>query len=331
MSAHNGKINIRVQAFVLVVSMLLLGIKFIAWWLTGSNAILTDAVESVVNVLAASFTLYALWISAQDKDEDHPYGHGKIEFISAGAEGTLILIAGLFLIVKSTYNLYNPHEFDANEVGILLIAVAGIVNLVLGLYQSKRGKKVNSLALEASGQHLLSDAITSIGLLCGLIVLYFFPIYWLDNSLAILFGGIISVSGIRIVQKSVAGIMDKADVEFVAKLATHLQKNRKNQWIDIHNLRVVKYGANIHIDAHLSLPFYYTVEQMHYEVESLNKCVNTMHKSNVEMFVHVDPCLPMDCSLCSLANCNERKSIFQQNVEWDTSRLMKNKKHSKKE
>lgn len=331
MNAHNAKINIRVQGFVLVVSVLLLGIKFFAWWLTGSNAILTDAVESIVNVLAASFTLYALWISAQDKDEDHPYGHGKIEFISAGAEGTLILIAGLFLIGKSTYNLFNPHEFEANKEGIILIALAGFVNLVLGLYQSKRGKKVNSLALEASGQHLLSDAITSIGLLSGLIVLYFFPIYWLDSSLAILFGGIISVSGIRIVQKSVAGIMDKADVEFVAKLALHLQKNRKNQWIDIHNLRVVKYGANLHIDAHLSLPFYYTVEQMHNEVENLNTCVNTMHKSKVEMFVHVDPCLPMDCSLCALTNCNERKNKFQHHVEWDTSRLMKNKKHSKKE
>ena len=320
--------NIRAQQLSLGVGIILLLVKFAAWWLTGSNAILTDAVESIVNVIAASLGLYAIYLSMLPRDENHPYGHGKVEFISASVEGTMILIAGVLMIGKAIYNWFIPQEIEDLTTGIILVTLAGAVNFIMGVYLYRRGKKENSLALEASGRHLKTDGWSTLGLLIGLTVFYFYPAQWIDSLLAIAFGLFIAFNGYSILRKSLAGIMDEADTQLINKLVAKLSARRRKEWIDIHNLRVVKYGPQLHIDAHLTVPFYFTVEQMHDEVEALNELVDNYCGSRVEMFIHVDPCIPQACQFCLVADCPERKSVFDQRVDWNIELVTKNQKHA---
>jgi len=146
---------LRLHALTVFVSLMLMLGKFYAWYLTGSNAILTDALESIVNVLAGAFAFYSLWLSFKPRDHDHPYGHGKIEFVSASIEGALIGVAGLSILGKSIYNLFVPQTIQEVDQGIWLIAGAGIVNLLMGLVLRRIGKNRNSLTLSANGQHLM--------------------------------------------------------------------------------------------------------------------------------------------------------------------------------
>lgn len=320
--------NIRAQQLSLGVGIILLLVKFKAWWLTGSNAILTDAVESIVNVIAAALGLYAIYLSMLPRDENHPYGHGKVEFISASVEGTMILIAGILMIGKAIYNWFVPQQIEDLTIGIILVTLAGTVNFIMGVYLHRRGKRENSLALEASGRHLKTDGWSTLGLLIGLSVFYFYPSQWIDSLLAIGLGLFIAFNGYSILRKSLAGIMDEADTQLINKLVAKLSTQRRKEWIDIHNLRVVKYGPQLHIDAHLTVPFYFTVEQMHDEVEALNELVDNYCGSSVEMFIHVDPCIPQACQFCLVTDCPERKSAFDQRVDWNIDLVTKNQKHA---
>src|SRR6188474_3809051 len=156
--------NLRVQKWVAAISVLLLAVKFIAYYLTHSVAILTDALESIVNVAAGFIGLYSLYIAAKPRDLDHPYGHGKAEFISAAIEGTLITSAGTIIIYKAIRSFITPVELQKLDYGIYLIASAAIVNLVVGLVTERKGKTSNSLALIASGKHLKSDSYSTFGI-----------------------------------------------------------------------------------------------------------------------------------------------------------------------
>jgi len=165
--------NIRVQQWVAAVSVTLLIGKMVAYYITNSVAILTDALESIVNVVAGFFGLYSLHLSAKPKDEDHPYGHGKIEFISAAVEGVMISISALYIVFESIKNLITPRTIAQLDTGIMLIALTAAINFGVGRWCLRTGTRNRSLALQASGKHLLSDTYTTIGILLGLLLLYF--------------------------------------------------------------------------------------------------------------------------------------------------------------
>lgn len=319
--------NLRMQRVSLITAVVLFGIKLVAYGLTGSNAILTDALEGLVNVVAAGMGLYSLYLSAQPRDTNHPYGHGKIEFVSAGIEGTLILIAGLYVIGKAAYNLAYPIRLYQLDVGLVLVAVAGVINYVLGKRLIRQGKAEHSPALQAGGKHLLTDAWSSVGLITGLVLMIVSGVYWIDNVIAIAFGAFIVLSGWKIVRRSLAGIMDEADSELLAEVVAILNRERPSNWIDIHNLRVQKYGSRLHIDAHLTLPWYYDIRQMHDEVEAVDELINNYFGNRVELFIHVDPCISRSCRVCALENCSVRQQAFAKRVEWNMENVVKNQKH----
>lgn len=317
---------LRLHALTVFVSLLLMIGKFFAWYLTGSNAILTDALESIVNVLAGAFAFYSLWLSFKPRDHDHPYGHGKIEFVSASIEGALIGVAGLSILGKSIYNLFVPQTIQEVDQGIWLIAGAGIVNLLMGLILRRIGKNRNSLTLSANGQHLMSDAWSSAGLIIGLIVLYYTNAVWVDNVLGIGFGAyIIYVAG-RILRKSIAGIMDEADFDLLTELVAHLDEKRKPDWIDIHNLRVIQYGSMLHIDCHVTLPWYYSLQEAHDVISELDHIIYEKYKK-VELFIHMDPCITDSCRICTIADCMVRKLPFEKQESWELKSLLENNKH----
>jgi cation diffusion facilitator family transporter len=200
--------TIKVQKWVTITGVLLLIIKFVAYYLTHSVAILTDALESIVNVVAGFITLYSLYIAARPRDANHPYGHGKAEFLSAGIEGTLIFLAGIFIIIESVDKLLHPLPIQKLDTGIILIAVSGVVNFVAGYIAVRTGKKFNSLGITATGKHLISDSISTAGLIVGLLILFFTKWKWIDSAVAIIFGNVIIFKGIKNIRSSVAGIKD---------------------------------------------------------------------------------------------------------------------------
>jgi cation diffusion facilitator family transporter len=319
--------EIRFQRWLVMIGGLLLVFKLLAWQLTGSNAILSDAGESVVNVLAGAFSWYSLVLSKRPRDLNHPYGHGKIEFLAAGVEGALLGLAGLIIVGKSVYNLWSPQPLQSLDLGLAITAAAGLVNYILGSMALKKGRKGNSLPLVAGGKHLQTDAWSSLAMVLGLGLVLLTGWLWLDSVVAAGFGLFLLYTSYRILQPSVAGIMDEADEVLIEQFAEVLQAHRRADWVDFHNLRLIKYGRMLHLDGHMTLPRYYDVQQAHDEIERVDALVAAEFGQRVEFFIHVDPCLPSSCSLCAQADCPVRAQAFERQLPWSLALLMENRKH----
>lgn len=301
--------------------------KLFAWWLTGSVAILTDALESTVNVVAGLIGVYSLYVSAKPKDKDHPYGHGKAEFISAAVEGTLITVAGFVIIYEAINNLIHPHTIQKLDYGIILVAATAVVNYIVGAICINTGKKNNSLVLVSSGKHLQTDTYSTAGIIVGLALIYFFKYPWIDSAVAMLFAFIIMFTGYKIVRTSIAGIMDEADETLIQKMVDLLNNNRRENWIDLHNLRIIQYGSTLHVDCHLTVPWYLNMREAHDEIDALTNLVTKEFGEGMEFFVHTDGCLDFSCPLCSKHDCPVRKHPFERKVEWTLENIISNQKH----
>jgi cation diffusion facilitator family transporter len=319
--------NLQTQKWIAGISILLLVVKFIAYYFTHSVAILTDALESIVNVVAGFIGLYSLYVSAKPKDTDHPYGHGKAEYLSAAIEGTLIGVAGTLILYKAIQHLIEPVPLREIDIGIGLVAATAVVNFIMGYYCIRTGKKNNSLALEASGRHLQTDTYTTVGIIGGLVLLFITGYQWIDSAVAILFGFFIMYTGYRIIRQSIAGIMDEADEKLLARMVTLLNKTRRENWVDLHNLRVIKYGSVLHLDCHLTVPWYLNVNEAHEEIEALAKTVKKEFGESLEMFTHSDGCMYFQCPICDKKNCPVRQHTFVEQIKWTVENILKDKKH----
>lgn len=317
------------MALMLGLALVVLSVKFSAFYFTNSNAILTDALESIINFITGGVALYSVYLAAKPKDLDHPYGHGKIEFLSSGLEGSLIVFAGIAIIFKSGYNLFYPEPVQQLELGIYLTLATGLINFAAGKYLVKIGISTNSLTLTANGKHLLSDAYSSLGLIVGLVCIYFTGLLWLDAVVALLFGSYIVYTGYGLVRNSISGVMDEADHQLIDRIIAVLNQRRRQNWIDLHNMRVIKYGSHLHIDCHLTLPWYFNLQEAHHEVELLQEVIIEDLGDVVELFVHLDPCLPPgSCTLCTKTDCDVRQHPFVNRVEWTLGNVIENQKHT---
>lgn len=323
-----GQQNLRIQKWVVTVAVILFIVKIAAYWITQSVAILTDALESTVNVIAGFIGLYSLYVAAKPRDKDHPYGHGKAEFLSAAVEGTLIIVAGLVIMYESIANLIHPHQLNQLDSGIYLVAGTAAVNFIVGFISIRKGRKNNSLALIASGKHLQSDTYTTAGIIVGLVLIWFTGLTVVDSITAILFSFVNLYTGYRILRSSVAGIMDEADSALLLKMLAVLNAHRRKHWIDLHNLRVIKYGGQLHIDCHLTVPWYLNVMEAHKEVEELGHLIKREFGGIIELFVHTDPCLDFSCNICTDADCAVRKKPFEKQIPWTPENVLTDQKHS---
>jgi cation diffusion facilitator family transporter len=319
--------NISLQKWIAGISVLLLAGKTIAYFFTGSVAILTDALESIVNVVAGFFGLYSLYLSAKPRDADHPYGHGKIEFVSAALEGGMILIAGLLILYKAFANLLQPQVIHQLDIGMMLIGFCAVVNFMMGLWSIRVGKKSNSLVLIASGKHLQTDTYSTLGILAGLLLIFLTGLNWIDSVMAIVFSFIILYTGYKIIRSSMAGIMDETDRELLAKMVKLLNDNRRDNWIDLHNVRIIKYGSVLHLDCHLTVPWYLNVHQAHEEIDALADLVRKEFGESLELFVHSDGCLDFSCRVCTKDNCGVRKFPLEKRIDWTIENISANQKH----
>ena len=324
---QTAKHNFRIQQWITLLSVVLFAAKIAAYYLTNSLAILTDALESIVNVFAGFIGLYSLYVAAKPKDIEHPYGHGKAEFISAAVEGGLIIAAGLLILYETFQNIIDKKSLQQLDTGLYVVAATAVVNYIAGFICLKIGKQNNSLALQASGKHLQIDTFSTLIIIAALVIMLFTHLLWLDKVVAFILSIVVMYNGYKIIRRSIAGIMDEADMELLQKMVDVLNTNRRPNWIDLHNLRVIKYGSVLHIDCHLTVPWYMNVVEAHAEVEALSSLIKREFGDTIEMFVHTDACLESSCPICLKENCNVRQRPLAHEVEWTLENIIADKKH----
>lgn len=320
--------NITLQKVIFFIAILLFIVKTAAWFITGSLSILTDALESIANIIGGGVGLYSVYISSKPKDFDHPYGHGKAEFISAALEGTLIITAGIFIIYKAVESFFIERNIGKLDSGIILLGFTSVINFMLGYIAVRKGKANQSLQLVAGGKHLLSDTYSTIAVIVGLLIINYTGLLFLDSIIACIISIIIILTGYKIVRTSIAGIMDEADTRLIESIVALLNENRRENWIDLHNLRFIKYGSTLHCDCHVTLPWYLNVNEAHAEIEALASLIRNAFGESVEFFIHSDGCMDFSCNICFKHNCMVRKHEFKKKITWTIENVRLDKKHS---
>lgn len=305
----------RMAALVsLLVGISLLIFKFWVHNFTRSQAVFSDAMESIVNVVAASLALFVIRFSNKPADQEHPYGHGKVEYFSAAFEGGLITFAAIFIIVEAIQSFLRETQLQQLSVGVGMVLAAGVVNLLLGLYLVRVGKKNRSQALQASGWHVMSDFWTSFGVSLGLVLVLFTGLTWIDPAVAIIVGVWLGWTGIRLVRESIASLMDEEDLSSLESLAKVFNNHKGNGVIQIHQVKTIRSAWFHHIDAHIVLPEFWSVLQMHSRMLDFEKKVIQDYPYSGEMNFHADPCRRAYCRVCDLKDCPVREEDFKEKL-----------------
>ncbi len=313
---------------VLIMGIFVLMVKFTAYAFTGSNAILSDALESLINIAASGFALFSVIYGSRLKDTSHPYGHGKMETVAVGFEGAMILLTGIFIIIKSIISLATGSMIREVDLGIYITAFSAIMLAGMSLMLKRKGEQLKSDVLLADGKHLQTDVFTSLALVAGLVIFKLTNYAWIDSVLAFALALHIIFSGYSLLRKSLDDLMDKADPELIEKIAGVLEMERNSRWIDMHHLKVQKYGSSLHVDCHVTMPFYLTLEEVHDEIKNLEKTFNRHFTHRVEVSLHTDPCMQKSCALCHVPDCSFRQEEFSKHIVWNSTNLVANRKHS---
>jgi len=298
--------RMRAGRAALLVGILIFLAKFAAYTLTGSTAVFADAMESTINIVSAGMLYLALSIAARPPDLSHPYGHGKVEFVSAGIEGAAIAFAALLILVQGIRELIEGPEIHRLDVGLALLAISAIANASLGLHLTRVGRRTNSDALVADGRHVLADVWTSVGVIGGLIVVSLTGWMWADPLIAIAVAINVAWEGYRLLHGSVARLMDEADESLIGSTTALLQGARRATWIDLHGLRCWRSGARQHIDFHLTVPRYFDVDQIHGIHDDIEAALFENDRHGGDVVVHFDPCDESECHHCAMIDCSIR-------------------------
>jgi cation diffusion facilitator family transporter len=306
----DSRARLRAGVLSLMVGAVLLLAKYQAYRLTGSTAILSDALESIVNVVAAVFALGALVFAGRPADRNHPYGHGKMEFLSAAFEGGLIAFAAVLIIYEVAQTLWEGVEVRRLDLGLLIVLGAGLANLALGLYLVRTGRRHQSMTLLADGQHILSDFWTSAGIVLGLVLVRVTGLAWVDPVVAAVVALKLLWTGSRLVRQAAAGLLDEEDAELLQRLTRALARHVGQGVIRFHHLRAIRSGRFHHVDAHLVVPEFWSVERAHELAEGLSARVIREVAVDGEIVFHTDPCHRAYCAICDLPDCPVRREPF---------------------
>jgi cation diffusion facilitator family transporter len=295
--------RMRAGRLALLIGILIFAGKFTAYTLTGSIAVFADAMESTINIVSAGMLILALAIAARPPDSSHPYGHGKVEFLSAGIEGAAIAFAALLILVQGVRELIAGPELQRLDLGLALLAVSAAANAGLGRYLTRVGLKTHSDALVADGRHVMADVWTSVGVIGGLIVVSVTGWIWADPLIAIAVALNVAWEGYRLLHDSVSGLMDEADESVIESTTALLEAARQASWIDLHGLRSWRSGARRHIDLHLTVPRYFEVHQIHEIHDEIEATLFDVDGHGGDVVVHFDPCDESECGHCTMTDC----------------------------
>ena len=313
---HDFRNRLTAISLSFLIGAALMAAKFYVYHLTRSSAVFSDALESIINVVAAAFALVSIILASRPPDKSHPYGHGKVEYFSAGFEGALIILAAIGIFKTGLEHILHPQQMPNLELGLLILFGTSLVNLALGVSLVRVGKNTHSFTLIADGKHVLTDVYTSAGVLVGLFLVHLTGFYWLDGTVACLVGFNILFTGINLVRKSLAGLMDAAEPGLLEEIAGLLEKHRKEDWVGIHELRAYRSGAFIHVDLHLILPRTFTLEEAHREAEEVEAIIEGAYDGRASVLVHLDACADPDCPACRRNACRLRKEDCSHQGPW---------------
>ena len=304
------------MAWSVSISTLLMVLKFYSYWLTNSSAILSDALESIINVVASSFALWSVYLASKPPDVDHPYGHGKIEFFSVGFEGTLIVVAAGGIFWQALPRIIEPRALPKLDFGLLILTGTALVNLWLGKALISTGRRTRSTAITADGKHILADVYTSAGVLIGLLLVRQTGWYFLDGAAACVVAANILFIGARLIFESSSRLMHAYDPALLDQISSIIAQHRKPAWIDVHRLRAWRSGENIYIDFHLILPRDLSLEDAHREVMEIEQILKTMLPGMGDAMIHAEPCIGPECRICSLEPCLLRIQPLHEQPNW---------------
>jgi cation diffusion facilitator family transporter len=293
------------------VAVILFAIKFYAFRLTGSQAIFSEAMETVVNIIAAVVTLGVVRLSVKPADREHPYGHGKVEYLSAALEGGLIAFAAFVIVIEALQALVDKSTVQRLDFGLVLMAGTAIINLAMGFYLRRLGQKHQSPALEASGAHLMADFWTTAGVVTGLLIVVWTDVIWLDTLIALLVGAHLAKEGYVLIRKSLAGLLDEEEEGLIHRLRELINQSRQPGIIQVHHLRMIRAGRFHHIDAHVVVPEFWSVDQAHDQTKNYEQKIFADYQFGGEFHFHVDPCRRLYCQYCDLKDCPVRQTPFQ--------------------
>lgn len=310
-SRYDDALSLRATYVSLVVSIVLLTVKFWAYSLTRSQAVFSDAMESIVNVVAAALAIVVVAIAYKPADKGHPYGHGKAEFFSTAFEGGLISFASILICAEAALAIFRGGVVRELGIGLGVTLGAGVVNAILGLYLVRVGRKHHSVAIESSGHHVLSDFWTSAGVAVGLILVALTGVQWIDPICALIVGSLLGVTGFRLVRRSISGLMDEEDRGILENLLRIIDRERPSGIIQIHHLRVMRSGRYHHIDAHAVVPEFWDVAEAHAQSDYFEKMLMREYPYNGELHLHVDPCRKAYCRVCDVEDCPIRQHPFE--------------------
>ncbi len=263
--------------------------KWYAYLITGSAAILSDAAESVVHVVAVSFAFYSMWLSQQPPDKGHPYGHDKVGFFSAGFEGVMITLAALFIIVESVRKWRAGLRLERLDTGTLIVAAAALVNLALGLFLLWQGKRHRSLILVANGKHVLTDVWTSFGVVVGLVLVLLTGWLPFDPIFAIFVASNILWTGGKLIRQSVGGLMDEADPQLDQLIRGTLDRETAARGLAYHELRYRNSGTSVWVEVHLLFPTGVPVERAHATATAIEEALADALPVASRVLTHLEP------------------------------------------
>jgi cation diffusion facilitator family transporter len=270
------------------ISIVVLGLKLYAWYVTGSVALLSDGLESTVNVMAAIMAWVVVGYAAKPADHDHPFGHYKAEYISAVIEGVLIVVAALLIVQEAVSALMRPMLPEAPVLGLGINAVAGVMNAAWGYVLIRAGRRHRSPALSADGEHILSDVVTSVGVLIGLVLALATGYAFLDPAMAIIVGINILYQGWKVISKSINGLMDRAiDSDEEAAVKQAISSNAEGA-LNVHHLRSRKAGRVAFIDFDMVVPASMTVGEAHQICDRLEDAIHAV-LPGAQCEIHVEP------------------------------------------
>jgi cation diffusion facilitator family transporter len=315
------QLNLRKKAayISLAVGIGMFFTKMTAYFITGSVAIFSDAAESVVHVAATLMALFSIILSSKPADESHLYGHGNVEYFSAGVEGFLIVLAAGIIIYQAITDIIAGPTLSSLSIGVIFISAAGVVNLGLGYYLIRTGKKTNSLTLVADGKHVLTDAITSIGVLVAIILVIITNYVLLDPIIAIIVALNIIFTGYKLIRESIGGLMLETNPAILKSISDKLISMRRDYWIDIHELRYWQSGDRTFMDFHLIMPYYFSIEQSHKEEKRIDEELEKEFP-NSQIKIHFDYCNDFLCKFCGYQKCEVRKEAKTINFEWNVEK-----------
>lgn len=310
------------------VSVVLFGLKYWAYYVTHSQVILSDALETIVNILASMIALWVIHWASQPADKEHPYGHGKAELLSAYFEGGLVFSAAVFIFIQAALSFSRPTELESLGVGLYITAGAGLINGVLGWVLVARGKKLRSSALVASGYHVLSDLITSIGVLLGVSIVMVTGLTVIDSLFAVLVALYLAYTGFRVMRSAIGGLLDKVDTEALQQLHKVINTQKHEGIIHVHHVRMMTSGDYNHLDAHVVVPEHWDVQKAHQATAEYEDHIFASLKRKGEAHFHIDPCERKYCESCSYKNCPVRQDEFLGYREITLEEMLSPEKHS---